>query len=355
MPPTILARFIETFAGGLLRTTGERWFDGILIAAAALVPWMLGRPLAFWEGVLFATVVICLVLAVHVIITVVKVWKAIKAQPLGHLVESPIYFPNNKKESTYVPDPRPKYFRLKLIVILVVSVSLLTLPPAMVKRYTPLAPKGEEAKPTSPPPPPISISMDCEFSYYPLTIPPNSTIHIMQLMPDIFEAAQRFSSIGMGVMHDVSTHDKPLNWPTKGDGVLLSQKEFMEEAKQGRIHTAFMYKCDLSTFGNSAIEDIAIPLYIGPNNKFLTGRTYPIAFDPLAPGAHFQFYMVNYCENQDLVARWTGTVNAHLVGEAQPRTLPLKIAKRATPGGDEMFFARSACKWAILHPCNWRW
>jgi hypothetical protein len=120
-----------------LRTTGERWFDAILIASAALVPWILGRRSASWEGLLFATVAACLVLGRHVIVAMAQVWAEIAAQPRGHLVESSLYSPNDKKESTFVPDPRPPYFRVKLMGVAVASIGLLTLPPVVIKRYMP--------------------------------------------------------------------------------------------------------------------------------------------------------------------------------------------------------------------------
>jgi hypothetical protein len=174
------------------------------------------------------------------------------------------------------------------------------------------------------------------------------------LQPDLIEATQR--NHGMGLFYDVTTGDKPLKWPTNGDGRWLTQAEFMGGAKRfvAQPPSPFMSKCDLSSLGKSIIDDITISATLGPNKRGATGHGYKIGFDPLRQEAHFQFYIVNRCENQEVILTWPDTASAHVLGEEKTRTLPLNIVKRLdTPYS--LFFGKSAFKWNMVRPCDWHW
>ena len=128
MSPSVLARFRHTFAGGILRTTREKWFDGGLFAVALLYQFFLGKPSSFWEAVTPFVWLLCLILAVHVVLATVGVWRGITEQPRVREVESPILLPNAGKRKTVIEEPRPPYFRPKLLGIAAISLMLLSLP-----------------------------------------------------------------------------------------------------------------------------------------------------------------------------------------------------------------------------------
>jgi hypothetical protein len=134
MSPSVLARFRHTFAGGILRTTREKWFDGGLFAVALLYQFFLGKPSSFWEAVTPFVWLLCLILAVHVVLATVGVWRGITEQPRVREVESPILLPNAGKRKTVIEEPRPPYFRPKLLGIAAISLMLLSLPSYFVRR-----------------------------------------------------------------------------------------------------------------------------------------------------------------------------------------------------------------------------
>jgi hypothetical protein len=203
-------------------------------------------------------------------------------------------------------------------------------------------------------PEPGSLYLDCQMTGLSTTIPASTTIHVMPLQPDLIDATQRIQRTS--IFYDVSTNDKPLKWPTKGDGRWLTHSEFMGGAKRfvRQPPMPFMYKCDLSSLGKLIIDDIAIPITLAPNKRGAATREYSIRFDPLKPETHFQFFIVNRCDNQEVILRWPEIVNAHVLGEGDARTLSLNIANRGD-SPDTLFFGRSAFKWHMLRPCDWHW
>ena len=134
MSPFVITRFRHTFAGGILRTTKEKWFDGGLFAVALLYQFLLGKPSSFWEAVEPFVWLLCLILAVHAILATADVWRGITEQPRVLEVESPILLPNASKRKTVVEQSRPSYFRLKLLGIAATSFMLLSLPCYFVRR-----------------------------------------------------------------------------------------------------------------------------------------------------------------------------------------------------------------------------
>lgn len=134
MSTSILGRFCLTFAGDTLRTAKEKWFDGGLFALALLYQFFLGKPSSVWEAVAPFVWLACLILAVHAVLATVVVWRGITGQPRIREVESLILLENAGKRKTVIEEPRPPYFRQKLLGIAMTSVLLLFLPCYFVRR-----------------------------------------------------------------------------------------------------------------------------------------------------------------------------------------------------------------------------
>jgi hypothetical protein len=69
-----------------------------------------------------------------VVLATVGVWRGITEQPRVREVESPILLPNAGKRKTVIEEPRPPYFRPKLLGIAAISLMLLSLPSYFVRR-----------------------------------------------------------------------------------------------------------------------------------------------------------------------------------------------------------------------------
>jgi hypothetical protein len=120
MPPSVTARFFRTLAGRVFRTTKEKWIDGSALVATILYQFFVGKPGSFWELVAPFVWLLCLILSVHWIWATVEVWQSITKQPTVREVESPILLANAGKRRTVIEEPRPQYFRLKLLGMLAI-------------------------------------------------------------------------------------------------------------------------------------------------------------------------------------------------------------------------------------------
>jgi hypothetical protein len=197
----------------------------------------------------------------------------------------------------------------------------------------------------------VAIYMECQFDHYPIKIPAGSTIHVIPLQPDLLRGNPNFRAAG--IFRDVTATDTELTWPSKSDGSWPSKAEAMENLKKGTTGMPFVFKCSLSSFGKSTVEDISIPMLVRPMRANAKGNTYQVDFDPLISGAHFPFYVTNYCQDQVYVT-WPDSLRVHVMGEDGNRSVPLKMIKRSWPG-DFMIFMSSAFKWSSGQKCNWEW
>ena len=216
------------------------------------------------------------------------------------------------------------------------------------------APKPKELSPAKeviPPLEQIAVYMECQWSHYPVTIPPTSTVHVLRLHPDFLKGNPSFRA--EGIFHDFTAGDKALTWPSVSDGKWPSKAEAFEAMKKGIMQSPFLFKCDLKSFGKTTIEEVSIPMWVRPMEKDAKGRVYQIPFDPLTTGMDFPFYVVNYCSSQIYVT-WPDTLRVHVLGEPDNRVVPLKMIKRDWPG-DLMIFMPSAFKWSGIQNCDWGW
>jgi hypothetical protein len=256
MPVSVLASFIEKFTGGLLRTAFERWVDGVIVVAAALTPWILGKRAAFWEGALYVTVVVCLLLGGHVVRAAREVWVDISTRPIGHFVESDLYSINNKKESTFVPDPYPSYFRQKLIIIGLVSIGLLTLPILIVKHYS--ASASKEASPPVIPSPPAPEVPTVEATYttqaLPLVVVPKMTVYVLQI----------HSKLTQLLAEQTLTNTNPKN-------NLLYPQSRMKSSEHSPMD---LYLCKIQNHGNKDLVDVRIKFHISVRQLIKVRETF---------------------------------------------------------------------------------
>jgi hypothetical protein len=134
MPPSVLSHFRRTFSSQVLRTTREKWIDAAAFIVVALYQVFLGKPSNVLELVAPYICLISFILIVHSIWAVVETWRNITKQPRAREVESPILLPNAGKRRTLVEQPRPPYFQLKLLLVIVVSTLLGSLPCYLIGR-----------------------------------------------------------------------------------------------------------------------------------------------------------------------------------------------------------------------------
>jgi hypothetical protein len=127
MPTSILARFLETFSGGIFGTTREKWIDGSATVVTIAYEAFFSKPSTFWELAAPFVCLVCFILAVRVSIAIRQVWQEISRQPSVREVESPILLADAKTNRKLIANPKPAYFRSKLMGVLILSLILLFL------------------------------------------------------------------------------------------------------------------------------------------------------------------------------------------------------------------------------------
>jgi hypothetical protein len=120
---SILLILVKKFVNGIMQTAEERWVDGIAVLSAVIAPWLLGR--GVWESVAYAIVVVCLILAVHMVRATLQVWLEIAKNARPKIVDSLLYAPNSEKLRTIVSEPIPHLFWV--IPVTVCAISLFSL------------------------------------------------------------------------------------------------------------------------------------------------------------------------------------------------------------------------------------
>jgi len=135
MPFHVLGRFSKKFAGGILRTTLERWIDGMTLASIILWNFVF-KPVPFWEGVEPCVWLLCGICAVHTISAAARTWREIKTQATVREVDSLLLDKSGKKTKTLVQEPQPRYFRVKLSGVLILVLGCLLLLSYLVRLLT---------------------------------------------------------------------------------------------------------------------------------------------------------------------------------------------------------------------------
>jgi hypothetical protein len=134
MPSSILARFLKKFSGGILRTTSEKWIDGLAFGATLLYLWVFGKPSSFWEAAEPFVWLVCLICAIHVLKAGVKVWRDTRRGPPVPETKSPILLTDADEPRTPIAKPYSVRSLSKLLAILLISLLLLLLLSYSVRR-----------------------------------------------------------------------------------------------------------------------------------------------------------------------------------------------------------------------------
>ncbi len=138
MPTPLLHRVARRFRGGILRTTGERWIDGL--GAVVTIAWLFfSKPVSAREFLAPFVWLLSLICAAHIGRAVHQVWSEIINQATVREVESPILRPDATKIKTLVIEEAPPHFRARLIAMLGAALVALGLLSYLVRR------KGFEA------------------------------------------------------------------------------------------------------------------------------------------------------------------------------------------------------------------
>lgn len=204
------------------------------------------------------------------------------------------------------------------------------------------------SEPTAVPPatagvPPVAIFADCEMTALPVTIAPQSSLHVVSLNKK-FMLTQNW-----GLADIPNRSDTQLEWPSKE--VMESEKKKHKADKHYLNGGVFGYKCDVSNHGEVGVFDLAMTLtfwygeQVGNDNVKYT----PI-LSPLDAGSHFVFYVFNDCP-VTVAGVLPDSVAVTVAGDSTRRTVPLHLPHR-TPIEPIMMFFPSQTQWVRQQPCE---
>ncbi|MGA7558774.1 MAG: alpha/beta hydrolase [Terriglobales bacterium] len=213
----------------------------------------------------------------------------------------------------------------------------------------------------------ISLRMGCEIDHLPIHIPPATSIHVIRIHPSTLYGNPRFQDVGV-FENITSPSDKALDWPTEQQGRWMTTKERDNAMAAGTMPLPFVSRCTLTSYSQTTLDEIVASLIIGLPDKTkpksttpvpVTNLSFPIAFDPLMSGQSFQFYLINTCSSGDipLMDQWGDDVTIHVLGESEPRTVPLRYQRTSLPGSLQVVMATmgpTSFVWNDLHDCQWK-
>lgn len=110
-----------------MRSTREKWIDGVALALTILYQFLFGKPVTFWQGAEPFVWLLCAIALVHATKATCEVWHEISTQPTIREVESPILLPNATRSKKQILVPRLPYFRQTLAGALLLSLAILSL------------------------------------------------------------------------------------------------------------------------------------------------------------------------------------------------------------------------------------
>lgn len=170
---------------------------------------------------------------------------------------------------------------------------------------------------------PVAIFADCSISLLPLSVPPQSSIHVI--------AINRRSLINRnwGISDIPNRTDSPENWPSKE-----KVDSAISAVRSGRAHWLGinLYKCDFSNHSQANLVSVTVPLTVsfpppGQSGKWNEKRRYTATLSPIDAGSHFILYIVNDCPVDAAVAL-PNLVSLQVVGEDSRRDVTLHTLHR---------------------------
>ena len=125
MSISISTTLFRTFWSGILRTTTEKWIDGVFFVVTALIV-AISKPVSVCQALVPFVCISACILGVHWVKAVREVWKRVGLRRL-HETESPVLLPDGTHPITLeVEEPLP-WSRGKLIAATCVGILLLGL------------------------------------------------------------------------------------------------------------------------------------------------------------------------------------------------------------------------------------
>jgi hypothetical protein len=120
-----------------------------------------------------------------------------------------------------------------------------------------------------------AIFMESQMVQLPVTIPANSSIHVIPLNKNRMQTVKRG-------FYDIPNHGTAdMKWP---NNTILQ-----------RLGTAaLVWRCDVTNNGPKTVLDVAIPITLTFDNEGPT-VDYTAVISPLVAGSVFSFYLVNDC------------------------------------------------------------
>ena len=157
------------------------------------------------------------------------------------------------------------------------------------------------------------------------------------------------------------------DWPTDQQGRWMTTKEFDDATAAGTMPLPYASKCTLTSYGQTTLDEIVATLIVSLPDKTkpkssspipVTNLYFPIVFDPLMSGQSFQFYLVNTCSSGviPLIDQWGDYVTIRVLGESEPRTVPLRYQRTSLPAPLQLIMATmgpTSFIWNDLHDCQW--
>jgi len=340
MAASIPATFLDAFLKGFTRTFKELLLHGLLFVAT-LVYWLkiggikahLGESAAPWLWAL------CFVVA----------WHSVKAAYLlnkeigSTLKRGTSIILSEHGKPLELPVAGIPFYRIKVFGIATAAVVMCLMVAILVGEATNLYKSIENAPSTVVPSPPVAIFADCEVTGLPLSIAPQTSLHMLSLNKK-FMLSQHW-----GLADIPNRTDKEQQWPSKQ--AMDSMKEALKSKKPHFNPGVFGYKCDVLNDSQTNVLDVAITMTFWYDKQ--TGNDnikYTPILSPLDASSHFIFYVFNDCP-VGVAGVLPDSVTVTVVGENVRRAFPLHLPHRS-PIEPIMVFFPSDTQWVRQTPCG---
>lgn len=225
--------------------------------------------------------------------------------------------------------------RGKVSSLFIPSIILLTIMVVWATYSTPrTATTPEEKEILKPTEAPTALFMECNMASLPLTIPPHTTIHLIQLNK------KRLQSAKWGFYDVPNDSNLARQWPDKA---------VINKATKLHNPGIFIWRCEISNHGTLNVFDVAVPIKIWFGNE-KPEVIYQAIISPLDAGEKLVFYPVNDCP-ETVSAIWPDTVKLQVLGEPHRREVFLHRTFKS-PIDQIMMFLASTTRFIGGEPCE---
>lgn len=185
-----------------------------------------------------------------------------------------------------------------------------------------------------------AIFMECHMVALPLTIPPDSTLHL------VGANKQYMKNNHWGFFDIPNDSDKEMRWPNEKIVKDKLKKTTTAEHWQDGL---FGYRCELSNHGPGNVLYLGVPLDFNFDNEKPAIRYQPVV-PSLDVGKAFAFYVLNDCPESVSVI-WQDI--ARVETQQQPMMHEVKVLRQYSSMIDQiMVFMPSQIQWVGQQPCK---